>query len=97
MAELADAPDSKSGVVHSTCGFDPHFRHQLIQWFTGGLYAVNGGTLAFDGSEVLLLTFLEPVGLLLMQSGASRVSLLLKEFRKAPVDDSATRIEIEGA
>jgi len=53
--------------------------------------------LAFDGSEVLLLTFLEPVGLLLMQSGASRVSLLLKEFRKAPVDDSATRIEIEGA
>ena len=26
---MADAPDSKSGVVHSTCGFDPHFRHHL--------------------------------------------------------------------
>jgi hypothetical protein len=29
MAELADAPDSKSGVVHSTCRFDPDFGHHF--------------------------------------------------------------------
>jgi hypothetical protein len=28
VAELADAPDSKSGEVHSSCGFDPHLGHQ---------------------------------------------------------------------
>ena len=28
MAELADAPDSKSGGLHWPCGFDPLFRHQ---------------------------------------------------------------------
>ena len=27
VAELADAPDSKSGEVHSSCGFDPHLGH----------------------------------------------------------------------
>ena len=31
MAELADAPDSKSGEVHSSCGFDPHLGHQSNQ------------------------------------------------------------------
>jgi hypothetical protein len=30
VAELADAPDSKSGVLHWTCGFDPHLGHQPI-------------------------------------------------------------------
>jgi hypothetical protein len=28
VAELADATDSKSVEVHSSCGFDPHLRHQ---------------------------------------------------------------------
>lgn len=28
VAELADAPDSKSGALHCACGFDPHLRHQ---------------------------------------------------------------------
>ena len=27
MAELADAPDSKSGSPQGECGFDPLFRH----------------------------------------------------------------------
>ena len=27
MAELADAPDSKSGGPRGPCGFDPHLRH----------------------------------------------------------------------
>ena len=31
MAELADAPDSKSGEVHSSCGFDPRSRHHSSQ------------------------------------------------------------------
>ena len=34
MAELADAADSKSAVVHSTCRFDPDFRHHLLPPFT---------------------------------------------------------------
>ena len=25
---MADAPDSKSGGVHSPCGFESHLRHQ---------------------------------------------------------------------
>ena len=33
VAELADAPDSKSGEVHSSCGFDPHLGHQENQGF----------------------------------------------------------------
>ena len=28
MAELADAPDSKSGEVYPLCGFDSHSRYQ---------------------------------------------------------------------
>ncbi len=28
VAELADAPDSKSGEAHPSCGFDSHLRHQ---------------------------------------------------------------------
>jgi hypothetical protein len=28
VAELADATDSKSVEVHSSCGFDSHLRHQ---------------------------------------------------------------------
>src|ERR671934_3009905 len=28
VAELADAPDSKSGGPRGPCGFDPHLRHQ---------------------------------------------------------------------
>ena len=31
MVKLADAPDSKSGGVHSPCGFDSHLRHQIIR------------------------------------------------------------------
>ena len=31
MAELADAPDSKSGEVHPSCGFDPHSRYQNLK------------------------------------------------------------------
>jgi hypothetical protein len=27
VAELADAPDSKSGGAHAPCGFDSHLRH----------------------------------------------------------------------
>ena len=30
MAELADATDSKSVEVHSSCGFDPHLGHQHL-------------------------------------------------------------------
>ena len=33
VAELADAPDSKSGGAHAPCGFDSHLRHLVI----GGL------------------------------------------------------------
>ena len=29
MAELADAADSKSAVLHCACRFDPDFRHHL--------------------------------------------------------------------
>ena len=29
VAELADATDSKSVEVHSSCGFDPHLGHHL--------------------------------------------------------------------
>ena len=35
VAELADAPDSKSGALHCACGFDPHLRHHSFragQW-----------------------------------------------------------------
>ena len=30
VAELADAPDSKSGGAHPPCGFDSHLRHQKL-------------------------------------------------------------------
>ena len=30
MAELADAPDSKSGGAHAPCGFDSHLRHSPV-------------------------------------------------------------------
>lgn len=33
MAELADAADSKSAVLHCTCRFDPDFRHHLLSSF----------------------------------------------------------------
>jgi hypothetical protein len=28
---MADAPDSKSGGVHSSCGFESHLRHHTAQ------------------------------------------------------------------
>ncbi len=28
--KLVDVPDSKSGVVHPTCGFESHHRHFLL-------------------------------------------------------------------
>ncbi len=30
VAELADAPDSKSGDLHWSCGFDPHLQHHQL-------------------------------------------------------------------
>jgi hypothetical protein len=30
VAELADAPDSKSGSPHGECGFDSLLRHQYL-------------------------------------------------------------------
>src|SRR5215212_5201723 len=31
VAELADAPDSKSGGAHAPCGFDSHLRHSVME------------------------------------------------------------------
>ena len=37
VAELADAPDSKSGETYLSCGFDPHLQHQLSPFRIIGL------------------------------------------------------------
>ncbi len=39
---MADAPDSKSGGVHSPCGFESHLRHQ--HFIMGNLWIADKGT-----------------------------------------------------
>lgn len=52
MAELADAPDSKSGRANPRCGFDSHHRHHFLMWITWILHNQTGKTMATTKKEI---------------------------------------------